>query len=194
MASQIGYYDTLKSVAGKVFSFLASITLTGTDGKTITVTQDTSLDEAVAMSSKAPKTDTIKGDGTAGRVLRISHIIIDNGTTGVGLKCTTTSVWNGDANSEQDNIAKGATTGVWTLSANGTSLTLLNTGLQGDCVAVLGYFFVDQRCGTDITFVALASSGLFLICRQALGGVGLDLTTLVDTGVIAFYVVYLTSA
>ena len=49
-----GYYDTLKSVAGKVFTYLASITLTGTDGKTITVTQDTSLDEAVAMSSKAP--------------------------------------------------------------------------------------------------------------------------------------------
>lgn len=70
MAAQIGYYDTLKSVAGKVFSFLSSITLTGTDGKTLTVTQDTSLDEAVAMSSKAPKaspefTGDVKGT-TAG--------------------------------------------------------------------------------------------------------------------------------
>jgi len=55
MPAQIGFYDTLKSTAGKVFAYLASITLTGTDGKTITVTQDTSLDEAVAMSSKAPK-------------------------------------------------------------------------------------------------------------------------------------------
>lgn len=52
MPTQIGYYDTLKSGAGKVFSFLASTTLAGTDGKTLTVTQDTSLDEAVAMSSK----------------------------------------------------------------------------------------------------------------------------------------------
>jgi len=52
MPAQIGYFDTLKSVAGKVFTYLASITLTGTDGKTITVTQDTALDEAVAMSSK----------------------------------------------------------------------------------------------------------------------------------------------
>ena len=59
MAAQIGYYDTLKSVAGKVFSYLASITLTGTDGKTITVTQNTSLDEAVAMSSKAPKNGAV---------------------------------------------------------------------------------------------------------------------------------------
>ena len=55
MAAQIGYYDTLKSVAGKVFTFLASITLTGTDGKTITCTANTTLDEAVSMSSKAPK-------------------------------------------------------------------------------------------------------------------------------------------
>jgi len=52
MPAQTGYFDTLKSVAGKVFTYLASITLTGTDGKTITCTQNTSLDEAVAMSSK----------------------------------------------------------------------------------------------------------------------------------------------
>jgi len=55
MPDQIGYFASLKNAAGKVFSYLASITLTGTDGKTITVTQDTSLDEAVAMSGKAPK-------------------------------------------------------------------------------------------------------------------------------------------
>ena len=52
MPAQIGYFDTLKNIAGKVFTYLASIILTGTDGKTITVTQDTALDEAVAMSSK----------------------------------------------------------------------------------------------------------------------------------------------
>ena len=57
MSAQAGYFDTLKSIAGKVFTYLSTITLTGTDGKTITVTQDTSLDEAVAMSSKAPKSN-----------------------------------------------------------------------------------------------------------------------------------------
>jgi len=55
MPAQIGYFDTLKSTAGKILTFLSTITLTGTDGKTITCTQDISLDEAVAMSSKAPK-------------------------------------------------------------------------------------------------------------------------------------------
>jgi len=65
MPAQTGYFDTLKSVAGKVFTYLASIILTGTDGKTITVTQDTSLDEAVAMSSKAPKASPVfTGDVT----------------------------------------------------------------------------------------------------------------------------------
>jgi hypothetical protein len=35
MAAQTGYFDVLKSVAEKVFNYLASITLTGTDGKTM---------------------------------------------------------------------------------------------------------------------------------------------------------------
>ena len=42
MAAQIGYFDSLKNVTGKVFNYLASITLTGTDGKTLTV-EDNSL-------------------------------------------------------------------------------------------------------------------------------------------------------
>jgi len=56
MPSQTGYFDTLKSAAGKIFTFLSTITLTGTDGKTLTVTQDTTLDEAVSMSAKATQT------------------------------------------------------------------------------------------------------------------------------------------
>uniref|UniRef100_A0A6H1ZBZ0 Uncharacterized protein n=1 Tax=viral metagenome TaxID=1070528 RepID=A0A6H1ZBZ0_9ZZZZ len=43
MPAQTGYFDTLKSVAGKVFAYLASIILAGVDGKTITVTENTSL-------------------------------------------------------------------------------------------------------------------------------------------------------
>lgn len=79
MPSQTGYFDTLKSAAGKVFSFLSTITLTGTDGKTLTLTQDTSLDEAVAMSSKAPKASpTFTGVVT----MPASVVIPDGGTIG----------------------------------------------------------------------------------------------------------------
>lgn len=43
MPAQIGYFDTLKSVAGKVFAYLASITITGVDGKTLTVNDTLTL-------------------------------------------------------------------------------------------------------------------------------------------------------
>ena len=43
MPAQTGYYDALKSVTGKVFSYLSSITLAGIDGKTLTVSENTSL-------------------------------------------------------------------------------------------------------------------------------------------------------
>jgi len=195
MPSQVGYFDTLKSVAGKVFTYLASITLTGTDGKTITCTQDTSLDEAVAMSSKAPKTDVIKGDGTAGRVLRVTTFWIGNGTGAATLQATTTSVWNGDANGTVDNIAKNATTGVWYLTVAGEALTLLNTGIAGDCVAVLSVDQYINLCGTAVVLqTEKTASGIAVTIHNAATGADLDWTTLVDTGGIYFNVTYITSA
>jgi len=55
MPDQIGYFASLKNAAGKVFSYLASITLTGTDGKTITCTENTTLNSTVPMADLAPK-------------------------------------------------------------------------------------------------------------------------------------------
>ena len=196
MPSQIGYFDTLKSAAGKVFSYLSSITLTGTDGKTITVTQDTSLDEAVAMSSKAPKTATIAGDGTAGRVLRSIGVVIANGTDIAHVKCTTTSKFNGDVNAEQDNIGKdGITTGVWQLEATGATLTLLNAGLTGDPIGALGAVLRDNYSNTPIACdVTVAGGDLYMTFTNATTGAAVDITTLVDTGTFRFHVTYITSA
>ncbi len=72
MASQIGYYDTLKSVAGKVFTYLASIIITGTDGKTLTVMDDTTVGGAAVNPTlpaflayqTANQQDNVTGDGT----------------------------------------------------------------------------------------------------------------------------------
>lgn len=55
MPDQAGYYASLRNAAGKVFTYLHTISLDGTDGKTLTIDQDTVLDEAVSISSKAPK-------------------------------------------------------------------------------------------------------------------------------------------
>jgi len=48
MPDQIGYFASLKNAAGKVFSYLASITLTGTDGKTLTVNESLTFNAADA--------------------------------------------------------------------------------------------------------------------------------------------------
>ncbi len=43
MPAQFGGYDTLRSFAGKVFTYLSTITLTGVDGKTLTLNDNTIL-------------------------------------------------------------------------------------------------------------------------------------------------------
>ena len=76
MAAQIGYYDILKSVAGKVFTFLSTITLTGVDGKTLTVNDSCSVGGAAVnatlpafLAYASASKDTVTGDGTAYTVL-----------------------------------------------------------------------------------------------------------------------------
>lgn len=51
MPDQIGYFASLKNAAGKVFTYLASITLTGTDGKTLTVPASLTLPDILAAGA-----------------------------------------------------------------------------------------------------------------------------------------------
>jgi len=196
MPAQTGYLDTLKSVAGKVFTYLASITLTGADGKTITCTQDTSLDEAVAMSSKQAKTLTIAGDGTAGRVLRMAFININDGTNAGTIKITMISEWNGDAHEVEDNIAKGATSasGFYSVSAGGNIITILDAAITGSVVgAAHTGLFKDSNHAT-FAQVRLNKSGggiLMLLCDAA--GNDVDITNF-TTGTITIKFLYVTSA
>lgn len=139
--------------------------------------------------------DTLRTDGTAGRVLRVLRLLISNGTTGVGLKCTTTSQWNGDANSEVDNIAKNATTGVYNLDSGGIVLTLLNSGISGDCVAIIGVQIVSNASTVVLTTqIVKDATGILIILRKASDNVAQDITTLVDTGDIYLDITYVTSA
>jgi len=142
MAAQTGYFDTLKSVAGKVFAYLASITLAGTDGKTITVTQNTSLDEAVAMSSKAPKASPsfTVGIGIGG---------VAAGTGGVAFPATAVAV--ADANTLDDydeyTAASAACTGavtatvVWKLIMIGKLVVLVLPSTLSAGVAVSSFVY-----------------------------------------------------
>jgi hypothetical protein len=166
----------------------------GTASKTLTVSATTSLDEAVAMSSKAPKTSVIGGDGTAGRVLRAIYIHIENGTDATTIKPSSISVWNGDASGAEDNLGKGGNTGVFSLSADGSQLIMNNSGISGDLVGVLAtsprYNF--SNVNLIIDHITMTNGITLLFTNQA--GAVQDLTTLVDTGQIQIQVLYLTSA
>jgi hypothetical protein len=98
-----------------------------------------------AIASDAAEIDAIcnitakplNGDSTTGRVLRLSHIKIQDGTTSSRIKITLTSVWNGDAVAALDNVQKGYDGTNYALDSNGFYLTIKNAAITGDPLAVL---------------------------------------------------------
>lgn len=136
----------------------------------------------------------LSGDTTAGRVLRQFIVYISNGTNASTLKCWFTNRWNGDAIGETDNVAKNATTGPFTLSANGGALTIEASGLSGNVVMAFG-FHPYNSSGTAIVWQIYAyGNDIRLEITNATTGAALDLTTLVDTGDLQAEVLYITSA
>ena len=134
------------------------------------------------------------GDQTAGRALRKSRIKIDNGTDANTLKITITSEWNGDAVTVVDNVAKNAITGVFSLDVNGLYLTWLNTGISGDCVAVISANIDYNASGAALTvYAGIDANGIMIIVRNNSTGAALSIPTLVDTGIIYIQIAYLTS-
>lgn len=139
----------------------------------------------------------IEGDGTAGRVLRVSQISIQDGTDAAHVKCTLGSIWNGDSAIAQDNIGKdGVPTGIWSLDAGGQVLSLLPTGITGDCIAVLSAIIYRNFGATLVSpYIRAYASGILISFIAApSAGAALDMTTLVDSGAIDLIVTYLTSA
>lgn len=138
----------------------------------------------------------IVADGVAGRVLRQIIVYLSNGTDASTLKAETASLWNGDVNAEVNNISKGATTGVWSLSADGSALILLDSGISGNAVASLStQIILHTASATVFTLILPAiSGGLYFAFINPFTAAALDLTALVDVGIIRFHCTYLTSA
>lgn len=150
--------------------------------------------EATLPSVASGAGHPLGGDGTAGRVLRNIRLNIENGTNATTLKCTVISVWNGDAIAETDNIAKNATTGDFSLAANGATLTIEASGLTGNAVMAFGVIFYNAS-GTDVVVkITAPSNDIALVLYNSTTGALLDLTTLVDTGNLYFHILYITSA
>jgi len=155
---------------------------------------DTTISAAQWGYLGALTTDPIGGDGTAGRVIRGSHLVIDNGTNAATLKCTLSSRWNGDAIAQTDNIAKGATTGHFTLNADGTTLRIEAAGLTGN--ALYAFFNLSHNAsGTAVNcYGFISSNDITFYLRDAAAGTNLDMTTLVDTGNFYVDILYITDA
>jgi len=138
--------------------------------------------------------DALKADGTEGRVLRVSQLKIDDGTTASTLKCTLTNVWNGNSIAETDNIAKNATTGTyWTLNAGGTELKIEASGITGSCVSVIGVV-TSNAMGEALCADINADSNDIAITISGTDGVDDDITVLVDTGIMTINLLYITSS
>lgn len=139
--------------------------------------------------------EPVEGDGTAGRILRGMYLRIKNGTNAATLKCSTADRWNGDTIGETDNVAKGATTGNFSLDGDGNILTIEASGLTGNAIYVFGSI-ISNGTGTEVVVNTVTTANDITIYTTASpgGGALLDLTTLVDPGNIYVELFYITDA
>ncbi len=139
----------------------------------------------------------IAGDSTAGRAIRRIHLTIVDGTNASTIKCTVASKWNGDTIAETDNVAKDATTGNFSLSSDGTQLTIEAAGLTGNCVDVLCINIVANGTETPL-FIGgdTIANDVLLYFRDGANNdlSSEDITVLADTGGLYVSIVYLTDA
>jgi hypothetical protein len=164
------------------------------DGDAVDSTYDETSFLTTATHDVAARHD-ISGDGTKSRVLRQIQLTMDDGTNANTLKCTVASLWNGDTIAVTDNVAKGATTGNFTLNAGGTELLVEAAGLSGNCVMAQGGVADNPSTTTLNGYNIKAGSNDILITLSNNAGVDQDLTALVDAGApLELYILYLTDA
>lgn len=122
----------------------------------------------------------ILGDAS-GRQLRQIQITIEDGTNANTLKITVVSLFDGDAIATTDNVAKGATTGNFTLDAAGEVLTIEAAGLTGNAVMNHSVLEKDTSNTSDPTLeVHVVANDLTFQIES--NGVNQDLTSLTDVG------------
>ena len=135
----------------------------------------------------------IKGGTTSGRNLRTIALTIDDATEASKLKCTVENKFNGDTIAVTDNIVKDATTGNFTLSADGSNLTIEAAGLTSSVVAVISISVYNNNSNTALdVYGAGVMSDISTIYYGAGDGDAKDLTTLVDTGALCVLITYIT--
>jgi hypothetical protein len=158
-------------------------TLTIADGKTLTV------------SDNADTKYIIKGDGISNRVLRCLSMTIVDGTDANTLKISMSNVFSGDTSAWVDNVAKNATTGIFWLHNSGYQLKILDAGITGTLVAVLGGVQWQNQSGVAIeSCFVMKSTNDITVTFLDLAGASVDITAMAAGKAIAVNILYVTDA
>lgn len=136
----------------------------------------------------------LSGDGTAGRLLRVSRLTIEDATQASKIKCTLASIFNGDTIAAEDNLGTSGDTGNFNLDATGSKVHIESGGITGNATHVLMALIVDNGAG-DIPYCkpSIVTSGITLEF-QINDSTAWNLTDAVDNGTIIIDIIYLTKA
>jgi len=155
-------------------------------------TRATLEDEHDALKAAYDARFDILGD-TAGYVLRMIRIQIEDATDDDHIKVTGLAVWNSSAIAVEDNIDDGETGTRFAAGAASEYVDVLAASLDGNAVAVLGAWLSSNASGSDLQIHCTAvSNKLRVTPRDATSGASIDLATLVDTGTMIVDISYLT--
>ena len=196
----VGSYNHFNNITWNLTEAAADYGISFATGRENRITNHTMVDYGVPayLGQTAQTYQNVNShapiEGTLSSVkLRFSQVLIDDGTNAATLKITVTNLWNGDAIAETNNVAKGATTGNYQLSAGGNYLDVNDSGLTG--VPVFADMVVTAN-GTGTAILARSTidgNDIRTYFTNAATGADVDLTTLVDSGVIYIRLMYLTT-
>lgn len=182
--------DNVENTALSTWAGTANITTLGTIG---TGTWNAG---AVTSSSdiKANTSNYVVEGGSSRGVLRSFRLSVLDGTNANTLKIRMEQNWNSSDEADTNNVSKGATTGNYTLSADGEDLTIESGALDGTVVGFLTSAMQVNESGTYYTFNAQESSGELMVRLIDNSGTRADWTSVVDSGTIRGTIIYVTSS
>lgn len=159
---------------------------------------------AVAPTQGAVKTYVDAGrttgaiilDGVAGRVLRSSRLLLEDGSASDTVKATLTSNLNGDAIAVVDDIPiTGTNNQFFEIGGSQRQFFINNTGLTGDALGVM-VSAIASNAAISTTFPDMTVSGeitgTYILMRLRVDGVAERIHQIVDEGNVEIDILYMT--
>lgn len=141
------------------------------------------------INGVTPPVDALKSNGTAGRVMRMSDVLVQDGADANTIKVEMRQVWNGNTIAEQNNLAKGGSVAdKFSLDASGTELKILDASITGTVLACLAGDLANTSNIAALTWwrIRVSGSDISVLFSH-------DITTF-TTGHLAASFQYITSA